>query len=148
MPGLSTNCSLSKVLLETVMWRLPLKSVPMQQHMSKMTWRSGSCIVQLPLSISECVYQVKNSIIVSFKAIWVLVYFLWKTIVPTCKSGRHGKNTSRIHGDVLCEPQALLWCLRSSRGNNSDVDYKIYKYMFWVLQSNLIIVFAFLIWSS
>lgn len=60
--SMKTNYNLSKVLLEAIPLLIP-------QHMRKMTWRSGSCLVQLPPSSSKCVvYQVKNTIIVSFKS--------------------------------------------------------------------------------
>lgn len=41
----------------------------------------------------------------------------------------------------------MPWCLCGSWGNNSNVDYRIYKYKFRVLQSNLIILFASHTWS-
>lgn len=59
------------------------------------------------------------------------------------KSGRQEKNTSGIHGDVLFQVQSLC----RSWGNNSDVDYRIYKYKFRVLLSNLIILFTSHTWG-
>lgn len=107
--------------------------------MRKMTWRSGSCLVQLPPSSSKCVvYQVKNTIIVSFKSWFISSH---RQLYP--KSGKQEKNTSGIHGDVLFQVQSLC----GSWGNNSNVDYTIYKYKFRVLQSNLIILFASHTWS-
>lgn len=116
--------------------------------MRKMTWRSGSCLVQLPPSSSKCVvYQVKNTIIVSFKS------HMGPNLFPhtdNCTLKVEDKRKTLLVSMVMSYSKCRHCCgvcVDLSWGNNSNVDYRIYKYKFRVLQSNLIILFASHTWS-